>query len=123
MKRDYEHLIAPDKRKSVARQEKVPPAFTVTLDIKIDFQGSSNRIKVNKGAAPTNPNARRRHRTTPLLQLLLPMGEKKARCYSNGLIGERKRLTEEKTVSLLSLPCSPIGNPSTVCDVFKNMKN
>lgn len=36
-------------------------------------------------------------------------GGKRARWHSNGLIGERKRLTVENTVSLLSLPCSPIG--------------
>lgn len=29
--------------------------------------------------------------------------------HLNGLIGERKRLTIEKKVSLISLPCSPIG--------------
>lgn len=93
MKHDYVHHTERDKRKSVAR-EKVSP-FTVTLDIKIDFRESSNRIKVNKGAAPTNPNAgRHRTTTTTTTTITISNGRKKARCYSNGLIGERKRLTE-----------------------------
>lgn len=119
MKRDYVHLAARNKRKSVARQGKVPPFTVVTLDIKIDFQEPSNRIKVNKGAAPTNPNAR----TPSNHHHHYYQWQKKARCYSNGLIGERKRLTEVKTVSLLSLPCSPIGNPSTVVHLAWKTRN